>query len=271
MTMQRLKTGLLVGSLALLVGGCASAPVVPQTLRAEVDQVRIEDQSFTEFTAVARLALGEDAAPTKASWEILSGDEVLASGETAVDPTSMKEGVLEIAGRAPYADWEGLAELMANEKPLSIVMRGAAEDEKGRRWEFSRGSLVRVPRSPRVHVDHVEAAAYRTEQRIDLIFYVRIENRNPFPLELHQMTYDLSVNDQRMIENGIAGTHGRIPPATSVEFPISLSLEPNTFPDVGAYLQAGTSLRYGLEGLVELGVGRIPVELTGPIPIGSSR
>lgn len=271
--MKQSKRSVSLFWLALLpaMAACASAPVKQEARTAEVDVIDIRAQSFFDFTAAARLRMAEGVKPVRATWEILSGDplEALGAGELALDEGATQGGVLEVSGKVPYGDMERLGELMERAAPLSIVMRGTVEGSDGSLWEYSRGGLVRVPRSPQIKVYHVEAASIPTEKRIALVFYVRVENHNPFEIQLERMTYDLFVNDQRLIEQGIAGSKRRVPNASSAEMEIHVSLDEVTFPEVERYLRPGRDLRYLIEGMVELGVGRIPIELSGPIQVGS--
>lgn len=260
---------------ALVAAGCASTPdgpPAPEARKAEVLRIEVRDQSFTDFTAVSHVELPGDVQPTGTRWEILTGQPLvpIASGGGPLAPGAHSgDGVVQVAGASSYGDAEALGELMEKGGTLPIVMRGVVESE-GVNWEFSRAGRVRVPRVPEVTISRVEAGAIPTEKRIGLVFFVRIDNQNAFDVELEKIDYDLKIDDLA-IDAGTAGTKRRVPRATSVEVDIPVSLDETNFPTVLQHLKGESRLRYLLDGEVHLGVGRIPIEIEGPIQVRASR
>ncbi|WP_373048893.1 LEA type 2 family protein [Vulgatibacter sp.] len=259
---------------ALLVTACSSAPEVPDrppVQQAEVSRVEIRDQSFTGFTAVSHVQIDTQQAvqATQARYELVVDGEPAGSGTLPLSQAiPAGGGMVEVPVTASYGKGEKLAQVLESQQPLAIVMKGAVETSDGTWWEFQRAARVRAPRVPEVKVWHVEAGAFPDENRVGLVFFVRVENRNPFDIQIEQMTYDLSINGKRMIEEGTAGRKEKVPAASVAQLEIPLDLSEQNFPDVKNAIRRGGGLDYTLDGIVRLAIGRIPVELSGPIELG---
>jgi len=259
---------------ALIAAGCSGAQQVPDkppVREAAVSRIDVRDQSFTQFTAVALVEIESPTAlqAREARYELTVGGEPADAGTIRLDrEIPPGGGTVEVPVTAAYARGEKLAEVLENAAPIPIVMRGAVVTSDGTEWTFQRAGQVRAPRVPEVKVWHVEAGAFPEENRVGLVFYVRVENRNPFEVQLEQMTYDLVINGKRMIEQGIAGRKERLPPASVAQLEIPIELDETNFPEVKNAIRRGGGLDYLIDGIVRLGVGRIPVELSGPIELG---
>jgi|GEM_PF-2339636 len=267
----------ILGPAAILAiaAACAStpdAPPAPDVAKAEVYRIEIRDQDFTEFSAFAHVQLPPGVTPTAARWEILGGSPLtpLASGETAIGADQLSsDGVVLVGGKAPYtANPEALAELLASEATLPVVVRGYLVAGNVH-YEFTRAGRVRAPRSPGVSVSQVEAAAIPSERRISLVFFIRIDNQNAFDVQLENIEYDLQIEGVD-IDRGLAGTRRLIPRASAVEVDLPISLEETNFPQVMKHMHGESRLQYRMKGEVRLGVGRLPFELSGPIQVRAS-
>jgi LEA14-like dessication related protein len=264
----------LVLTAALLAAACSSTPDTPErpaVQKAEVHHIEVKDQTFTEFTAVAHVEIlpPQPVKATAAVWELQIDGEPTGSGTVQLgQEIGAQGGVVQVPATAAYGKGEKLAQVLATQAPLSIVMRGHVDTSDGTRWEFSKAGRVRAPRVPEVKVWHVEAGAFPQENQVGLRFFVRVENQNPFDIQLEQMTYDLSINGRKVIQQGTAGRKEKVPAASMAQLEIPLTLSERNFPEVKNAIRGSSQLDYAIDGVVRLGVGRIPVELTGPIELG---
>lgn len=266
-------TGLALSAL-LLASACSSTPDLPDrppVQKAEVPRIEVKDQSFTAFTAVSHVEIlpRQDVRATAATWELQIDGTPAGSGTVPLDQAIGPEGgIVQVPATSAYGDGEKLAQMLQSQAPLSIVMRGFVQTSDGTQWEFTKAGRVRAPRVPEVKVWHVEAGAFPQENRVGLVFFVRVENRNPFDIQLEQMTYDLSINGKKLIAEGTAGRKEKVPAASVAQLEIPLTLSERNFPEVKNAIHKKAALDYVIDGVVRLGVGRIPVELTGPIELG---
>lgn len=272
--MKNMIRALYVGPLAVVLGaGCAGAPVAKEPVSAKTDVPKIEttDQSFTAFTAVAHVRIpapGRAVHATRATYELLVGEErqSLASGsmELAVDVPA-EGGLVPVAVPSPYAPEDGLGEVLEREAPLPFILRGSVATDDDRVWEFSRAGMVRTPRVPLAKVWHVEASAQ--DKEISLVFFVRVENQNPFDLALEGLTFDLSVDGKELIKQGKAGRKQVIPPSSTAQLEIPYVLGEKNFPAIAQVIRSKRRMEYYIDGVIRLGIGHIPIELTGPIDL----
>lgn len=258
-----------------LVAACAGAPVAkgPVVSKADVPKIEATDQSFTSFTAVAHVQVpgtGTVAHATEAHYELLvvMGNErrTMAKGTMPLSAeVPAGGGLVQVAVPAPYASDEELGDVLEHEAPLEFILRGSVATDDARVLEFSRAGMVRTPRVPLAKVWHVEASAQ--DKEISLVFFVRVENQNPFELDLEGLTFDLSVDGKELVKQGKAGRKQRIPPSSTAQLEIPYVLGEKNFPAVAQVIRSKRRLEYMIDGVIRLGIGHIPIELTGPIDL----
>lgn len=262
--MKRLSLAAAAGLLAACAGGQKTGPTVVQV---RPDRVEIKEQGFTSFTPMAVIPL-DDQAPVQvshATWQILVGDDEVGSGTTQLGRTVQPGEKLEVVADAvPYAIGEKIGEILEMNSSMPILMRG--EIHAGDRvFEYSKGGNVRTPRIPSVKVWHIEVTNYSDEDRLAVLFFVRVVNKNPFDIQLEELSYDIDVGGHTIVTQGIAGTKEVIGAATGGQIELPIDLTKQNFPDVKKYLRTWNSLPYTIEGEVRLGVGRMPVSLSGEL------
>ncbi|HWV38170.1 MAG TPA: LEA type 2 family protein [Vulgatibacter sp.] len=265
----------LLALVLLLAAACAGAPVAqgPVVSKADVPKIEATDQSFTSFTAVAHVQVpgtGKAARATSATYELLvvwKGERrQMASGTVDLSAEIPADGgVVQVAVPSPYASDEDLGEVLEDEAPLEFILRGSLSTDDDRLLEFSRAGMVRTPRVPVAKVWHVEASAQENE--ISLVFFLRVENPNPFELDLEGLVFDLSIDGLELVKDGRAGRKQRVPPSSTAQVEIPYVLGQGNFPAVAQVIRSKRSMEYVLDGVIRLGIGHIPIELTGPIDL----
>lgn len=255
-------------SIPLLLWGCAGAPVrTPTVSSADVPRIEAAALSFLEFEVDADVEIPAGApgrVAKEANYEVLVGDnlELLGSGKLTLDTALPAEGgIVNVKGNSPIATDEGLGKILMSEEPVSFIYRGSVLLEDGDVWEFSRAGRVRAPRTPQAIVYHVEASVQRGE--IDLIFFVRLGNQNPFELEFEGLSFMLDIGGRKMIDQGRAGRRTVVPPSSNVEVRIEYELTSVNFPEIEQVINTKRRVEYLIDGVVELSIGQIPVELDG--------
>jgi len=258
-----------------LVAACAGAPVAkgPVMSKADVPKIEATDQSFTSFTAVAHVQVpgsGKPVHATRATYELIvvrdGKRQQMASGTmelSAAVPAG--GGLVPVAVPAPYAPDDELGDVLEGEAPLEYILRGSVETDDDRLLEFSRAGMVRTPRVPLAKVWHVEASAQ--DKEISLVFFLRVENQNPFELDLEGLVFDLSVDGLELVKQGKAGRKQTIPPSSTAQLEIPYVLGEKNFPAVGQVIKSKRRMEYVLDGVIRLGIGHIPIELSGPIDL----
>ncbi len=259
-------------SLAVLataaLAACASTPEAPKGPEpmAEVKKLEIADQGWEGFTAVAHVALPEGFRPDGGSWELLVKEVKMASGPAQ---PAIEGGVAQVTGKTAYVPKEKFPELFESTEPMPILFRGELTGG-GRTVPFSVAGQVRAPRVPELRVWHIEASTYPDTKEINLVFFPRIKNANPFDIDLESIGFDLEVNGKKVIEQGVTGRNEKVPASAEAQVEIPVTLHKENFPDVEKFLKSRSGLSYKLEGSFHIGLGEIPFDAEGPIDMGGS-
>jgi LEA14-like dessication related protein len=264
-----------------VLAACASTPegpVAPEVRRAEVVKVEITEQSFTDFQGLihVKLEAGQDQGLVldAARWTLSIYGKQLADGRVELGQALPASGdVVKIPFLAPYAaDDAGLAKVLEKPAALPGFFQGAIEASVGPRkfeYEYSHTAFVRSPRVPKLQMYHVEAAKFRDLKEINLVFFIDIQNPNPFDIRFEGIDYDLLVEEQAIVQKGLAGVNARVPAGTAARVEIPVTLSEENFQDVMRLIKQNTTAPYRITGDARLGLGHIPFELEGPIDLGA--
>lgn len=270
-----------VAAAAGLFAACAATPegpVAPEARRAEVIKVEITEQSFTDFDGLihVRVDPGADAGlvADAALWSLSLHGERMAEGRVELGRALPAGGeVMKLPFHSTYAaNDEALGALL--EKPTSLpgFFQGTIQASVGPRkieYAFSHTAFVRSPRVPRLKMFHVEAAKFHEQKEIALVFFVDVENPNPFEIRFQGIDYDLLVDGRPIVQKGLAGVNAKVPPGSAARIEIPVTLDVENFKDVARLIKAPTSAVYRIDGDARLGLGHIPFELEGPIDLGA--
>jgi LEA14-like dessication related protein len=256
-----------LAALVLLAACAGQQKTGPDVVQVRPEYVEIKDQGFTTFTPMAVIPL-ENAAPvqvTDATYEIIVKGEKVGGGTVQLGRTVQPGEKLEVvADPMPYATGDKMGDVLEINGSLPLLMRGEIH-AGGTSYAFSKAGNVRTPRIPTVKIWHIEVTTYAEEERLAVLFFVRVVNKNPFDLQLEELSYDLTVGGKKLVTGAVAGTKEVIGAATGGQIELPLDITKQNFGDVKKYLRTWTSLPYKLDGEVHLGVGRMPVALSGEL------
>ena len=255
--------------LCLAFTSCASARPVEQVaskMSGETDRLEEREQSLGGFTGVAKVLLKNGGeAPvkaTRASYEVVVGGKVLQKGELPLSGEVPAGGELTVEVPVPivYAKDEAeLAAVIEKKEPFDYALRGVIATGGGP-VEFAKRSVVRAPRMPIVKLDEVEAMNSNSEG-LSVNAFVDVENPNPFPLALKGLTWKLAVGGQPAAD-GVTGGKDVIKPASHIRYELTSTIDPAKVKERKDLIQ-NNAVSYGLEGQLELGITRVPVEGSG--------
>jgi len=247
---------------------CATAKAPPPPLPPEALQMQalvVTDQNLTEFTVEARMQFeNPDPSPLEireATYEVSLDGTSLGKGHVTLDQTVEAGGSQFLRIPAPTVmstDEETLKRWLAKgEEPIRMVMQGTlkiTEAGQTREAPFSEAGELRAPRLPVAKINDVDVGKYG-EGELGISFFLGLENQNPFEVRIKSISYRASLDNQE-VAAGMASTGDRLPPSQTAEYEIeSATKRPGDKSD----------MTYGLEGVIDLGVTKVPYHLTGPI------
>jgi LEA14-like dessication related protein len=247
--------------------GCATAKPQSPELPADTLQAQplaITEQSLTRFTVEARMEFQNPEATPLQIHE--------ATYEVTLDGTSMSKGTVPLdltvaPGESQFVRIPAQTELAPDEDtlkkwlakgdtPIHLVMQGTLKmNEQGvaREAPFSEVGELRAPRLPLPKMNDVDVGRYG-EGELGISFFLGLENQNPFEVRIASISYRASLDGQE-VATGMASTGDHLPASQTAEYEIEASMKKSE----------QKNMTYSVEGVVDLGVTKLPYHLTGPV------
>jgi LEA14-like dessication related protein len=241
-----------------------SAALPPDTLQAQ--PLAVTEQNLTSFTVEARMEFQNPDATALTIRE--------ATFEITLDGTSVNKGRVTLdlqvaAGDSQFVripapttlapDEETLKKWLAKgDTPIHMVMQGTLiMDEQGvsREAPYSEVGELRAPRLPKPKMNDVDVGRYGGESELGISFFLGLENQNPFEVRVASISYRATL-DGKEVAAGMASTGDHIPASQTAEYEIETAMKTT---------EQKNEMTYSLEGVVDLGVTKLPYNLTGPV------
>ena len=264
---------------AAWLAGCAStppaAPLGPVSLSHEETRATSPDLARLELRYSGELTSPQAATLEKADYELVSNGQVLEKG-TAPLGVALAPGAptpFSFQASTPSVrDPEDLKALSEKGGSLLVAVRGTLTVRAGEAVStlpFAASRQVRGPRLPRVRVLAMEGARYSDEQ-VDLVLRLGVENPNPFPVRLDGLSWALSIQGRRLGE-GIHGKQDVVDAAATGVYPVEVAVTRETWgPEVRGLIAKGT-LPYEVAGELTGPLVRVPYSLSGDVKLNVSR
>ncbi|MFL5318864.1 MAG: LEA type 2 family protein [Myxococcaceae bacterium] len=269
---------LLLSAVVVAFLGCKTAPETkPSAAPTLTSQEVAVDQSLTDFklnfSGVMQSA--EAARIEKADYELVVEGKVVKSGEAplGVDVPAGGSAPFKLDASGRYvSSAEELKAMSEKSGSLLAALRGKlhVKTPSGMQVvEFARSKEVRVPRLPKVKMNEAEGARFSDEE-VNIVFYLGVENPNPFTLQINGIQYTATVAGKQLGESKIGGGEHVSPSSTGV-FEIPITFNKDTYgPDVKAKVKTNT-LPYSLKGSLSGDLFEVPFELTGDLKLNVSK
>jgi LEA14-like dessication related protein len=120
-----------------------------------------------------------------------------------------------------------------------------------------------------VKVEGMEGARY-SDEKVDLLLRLAVENPNPFPLRLEGLSWALHVGGRKLSE-GTQGRYDTVDAAATGVYPVEVAVTRETWgEDVRALIAKGT-LPYEVAGELTGPLVRVPYSLSGDVKLNVSR
>ncbi|QRK09081.1 LEA type 2 family protein [Archangium violaceum] len=266
-------------TLAAWVAGCAStpsaAPMAPVSLGAE--ETRVTTQGLTEMglSYSGQLTSPGPAVLEKADYELVSDGQVVETGTAPLGVTLTPGAPTPFSFQADAAyvrTPEDLRALSERGGTLLVALRGTLTVRSGdavQTLPFAASRQVRVPRLPVVKLEGLDGARY-SEEKVDLMVRLAVENPNPFPLRLEGLSWALTVGG-RKLSQGTQGRYDTVDAAATGVYPLEVAVTKETWgQDVRALIAKGT-LPYEIAGELTGPLVRVSYSLSGDVKLNVSR
>src|SRR5690242_19985053 len=239
-------------TLAAWVVGCASTPppapapaVGPASLAAEEATVASQGLTEVELRYSGQLTSPGPAVLEKADYELVSDGRVVEKGSAPLGVALAPDAPTPFSfqARAAYVRTpEDLRALSERGGTLLVALRGTLTMRAGtsvRTLPFAASRPVRVPRLPVVRLESLDGARY-SEEKVDLLLRLGVENPNPFPLRLEGLTWAVTVSGRKLGE-GSRGKYDTVDASATGVYPVEVAVTRETWGQgVRALIAKGT-------------------------------
>lgn len=266
----------LAAVLALGAFACAAPKTRPSGEPRLASEELTVDQGLTDFRVrlKAQVQSPVEATVEKATYELVVDGKVVKSGEEPLGvriPPGESASVHLEAGSRYVASAEELLALSARGGSFLTAMRGkltVRREGQASELEYARSREIRVPRLPVVKLHEVDAARYSADE-VNALFYLGVENPNPFPVKLSALSYAVAIAGKKLAEGDI-GRGEKVGSASTGVFEVQVSVNKETYGAEVAKLIKTLSLPYQVTGELTGDLFRQPYELTGDIKLNVS-
>lgn len=262
--------------IALALTGCAaSTPEGPApAIEVEVDRLFPTIEGMDEVSVKAKIVLTnprETAAVLTAIEYTVTPDPesnlAPQSGRLDVEQPLPPQQALstEVVQTIPLPlGEEGYLDLIElNTAPVTLT--GVARFADGTTTEFEKNGSIAFPNIPEIIVYESQAAKYG-EEGLDVTFYLRLTNENPFGTVVDTATYEVLL-DGTKVREGTAGIGIRLPQGSVQEYEVNTSIDAASFgADYTRYLDMD-SFPYVVRGQVVIAGMKVPYEHRGEIEL----
>lgn len=274
-----MKRLFLLCSAVLFAAACKTAPeTVPEGPKATIASQDIAlEQGITDFkvTLTGTVQSAAAARIDKADYELVIEGKVVKTGtvDVGVDVPAGGTGTFKVDGSGKFvSSAEELKAMSEKGGSLLAALRGKLHvkvDGREQLVDFARSKEVRVPRLPRVKMNDAEGARFSDEE-VNIVFYLGVENPNPFPIRISGIQYVATVADKQMSDGKIGGGEFVSPSSTGV-FEIQIAFTKETYGDqVKPKVKTG-SLTYNVKGAATGELYSVPFDLSGTMKLNVSK
>jgi LEA14-like dessication related protein len=265
-------------AVSVVVFACATPP--PPTpgaipIQAEGQDLEVVAQTLTDFKASESVKVvnptDQPVKLTDAEYELVLEEKVVDQGQLNIGKEVPAKGevTFEIAGKATYAKDGDEIKALGEKKALDIALRGdvavvgpGIPPDTFR--EFAKAAAVRTPSMPQPRMHTVQAT--REDTQVDVIFLVEIYNPNPFELHIKGLKTKVALNEHPVgeTENG-ADT---VPAGGTSQYSVPLTVTQQAYGKDLIVLARQNRVKYHMTGELDLGIVKVPVDLSGGVPFG---
>lgn len=256
--------------LGTVVGaGCATtsdAMTADEALAVEVRSLVPEATALTETRLRVVLAVRN---LSRRSVQLDRIEHTIRPEDTALTGVEQQTTMLETAlgaGESAELAFEQDVDLSAAPDLSALLAKEAIPAElegllwaEGKKIPFRQGTSLDLPRVPEVELHDAQAAHYDGEG-VTLTFFLRLHNRNAFPIDVGSVRYALSVNSAELRSDTTA-VGARLIAQAAEEYEVSVILPAD------AQKKTALEIPYRVEGAVEAGGLRSPFEHQGALKI----
>ncbi|MEM1023245.1 MAG: LEA type 2 family protein [Myxococcota bacterium] len=153
----------------------------------------------------------------------------------------------------------------AGKEEILVQMEGAISFGDGTSASFIRKGSIAPPNLPRFVVHEAQSSIYEGEG-IDVTFYLRLINENPFSVVVENASYEIVMSGKKVAE-GTAGIGIRLTQGAVQEYEVNVTVDETSFGKGWKSMLDQESLSYSMTGELVMENFNLPVEQNGSIDL----
>jgi LEA14-like dessication related protein len=146
---------------------------------------------------------------------------------------------------------------------ILVEMQGTIYFADGTSTSFSRKGSIAPPNLPRFVVHEAQTSIYEGEG-IDVTFYLRLINENPFSVVVETASYEVVLEGKKVSE-GTAGIGIRLTQGAVQEYEVSVTVDEKNFGKDWKSMLDQSSLDYEMQGKLVMEGFTVPVSKAGSV------
>lgn len=260
----------------LLGGGCAGGqpPAPPASLDARVSRIFPKPKDLDTSVLAVKLEVynpRQEPIPVQAVRYTLDTGEVAGKIAGTVDAgatlAAEQQAELGFDIDIPLPKDRDRIEALLAQEVVPADLSGTVLFGDGSTAAFDRKAGLAMPRLPRVVVFDAQAAQYENKG-VDVTFFLRLLNENPFTMTVQAVTYSVDVGGKEMRAEQ-AGVGSRLTAGAAEEYEVSIQLDERSYEGLAALLASG-EINYRVYGEVRTRDLSIPFDHPGTIALAST-
>ncbi len=234
-------------SAVVALGACAgkggSGPVAPMVVDAEriIPSIEALDRVKAKCKLTIRNVRATPVTVTGFSYSFTAEDPMVESVSKKIEAKHVIEAgttvsiELEEEMRLPIKS-DGYLDLLAK-RSVPVKLAGSVTFDDETSTDFVRAGSVAMPKLPKLVVFQTQAGRYEGEG-VNVIFYLRLVNENPFGTVVETATYAIEL-EGKTVTDGTAGIGIRLVQGGAQEYEVNADIDESTFgSDYKKYLKA---------------------------------
>ena len=258
----------------VLVAACASSePAAPPApVEARVSGVLPRTTGLTSSTMDVKIELynprSEPVEVESIAYRLDTGEVAGAlSGAVPVGATLEGEQQAKLGFDMEIPLPGDRLKVLAQEEVVPADLSGEVKLGDGSTASFSRKTGLAVPNLPKFVVADAQAAQYQ-DGGVEVTFFLRLVNENPFTMPVEVVEYEVEVAGETLRADQ-AGLGSRLTAGAAEEYEVNIALEESKVEGLADILASGV-INYRITGAVTTSPVKVPFEREGVIDMGAS-
>lgn len=231
----------------------------PQPKSLDASNLQVSLEVYNPKSTAVTLSAIEYTADTGDVAGVLEG-----TSDVGVSIESGQTAVAQFDIVVPFPGEAEAYQAALDRETIPVKVAGQANFGDGTVLDFERQGAVATPSLPNLIIHDAQAARYG-KTGLDVTFFLRLVNENPFSITVGNVRYTVLIEGEQMKEQQ-AGIGARLVAGAAEEYEVSIVLDEKSYENVDELLESGV-VNYVVRGTVSIKEMEIPFEYDGKVEL----